>query len=97
MLPYPSTGDLPNPGIEPGSPTLQTDALPSEPPKPSSEQNVCEEGMELPMPRNSPPPAGGPTVQVSSHTVRLERESRAQAQTVPHPTSEAEVQEPPCF
>ena len=31
-LPYPSPGDLPNPGIEPGSPTLQADALPSKPP-----------------------------------------------------------------
>ena len=31
-LPFPSPGDLPNPGIEPGSPTLQTDALLSEPP-----------------------------------------------------------------
>ena len=29
-LPFPSPGDLPNPGIEPGSPTLQADALPSE-------------------------------------------------------------------
>ena len=27
-----SPGDLPNPGIEPGSPALQADALPSEPP-----------------------------------------------------------------
>ena len=31
-LPFPSPGDLPDPGIEPGSPTLQEDALPSEPP-----------------------------------------------------------------
>ena len=31
-LPFPSAGDLPDPGIEPGSPTLQEDALPSEPP-----------------------------------------------------------------
>ena len=31
-LPFPSPGDLPYPGIEPGSPTLQADALPSEPP-----------------------------------------------------------------
>ena len=31
-LPFPSLGDLPEPGIEPGSPTLQADALPSEPP-----------------------------------------------------------------
>ena len=30
--PFPSPGDLPNPGIEPGSPTLQADTLPSEPP-----------------------------------------------------------------
>ena len=31
-LPLPSPADLPNPGIEPGSPALQADALPSEPP-----------------------------------------------------------------
>ena len=30
-LPFPSPGDLPNTGIEPGSPALQADALPSEP------------------------------------------------------------------
>ena len=29
-LPFPSPGDLPNPGIEPRSPTLQADALTSE-------------------------------------------------------------------
>ena len=29
-LPFPSPGDLPDPGIKPGSPTLQGDALPSE-------------------------------------------------------------------
>ena len=31
-LPFPSPGDIPDPGIEPRSPALQTDALPSEPP-----------------------------------------------------------------
>ena len=31
-LPFPSPGDLPDPGIEPGSPAMQADALPSEPP-----------------------------------------------------------------
>ena len=30
-LPFPSPGDLSDPGIKPGSPTLQADALPSEP------------------------------------------------------------------
>ena len=29
-LPFPSPGDLLNPGIEPGSPALQADILPSE-------------------------------------------------------------------
>jgi len=31
-LPFPSPGDLPDPGIEPRSPALQADPLPSEPP-----------------------------------------------------------------
>ena len=31
-LPFPSPGDLPNPGIEPRSPALQADTLLSEPP-----------------------------------------------------------------
>ena len=31
-LPFPSPGDLPDPEIEPGSPALQADSLPSEPP-----------------------------------------------------------------
>ena len=31
-LPFPSPGDLPDPGIEPGSPALEADALTSEPP-----------------------------------------------------------------
>ena len=30
-LPFPSPGDLPNPGMEPGSPELQTDSFLSEP------------------------------------------------------------------
>ena len=29
---FPSPGDLPNPGIKPGSSALQADSLPSEPP-----------------------------------------------------------------
>ena len=31
-LPFPSPGELPNPGIKPRSPVFQTDALTSEPP-----------------------------------------------------------------
>ena len=29
-LPFPSPGDIPYPGIEPGSPVLQVDSLPTE-------------------------------------------------------------------
>ena len=38
-LPFPSPGDLPNPGTELGSPALQIDALPSEPPGKSRSSN----------------------------------------------------------
>ena len=31
--PFPSPGDLPDPGIEPRSPSLQADSLPAEPPE----------------------------------------------------------------
>jgi len=31
-VPFPSPGDLPDPGIKPGSPAFQADALPSETP-----------------------------------------------------------------
>ena len=40
-LPFPSSGELPVLGFEPGSPALYTDALPSEPPG-KSLQNKCE-------------------------------------------------------
>ena len=44
-LPFPSPGDLPDPGIEPGFPALQADALLSEPPgKPNTwqlERNIA--------------------------------------------------------
>ena len=38
-LPFPSPGDLPNPGNEPGSSTLQTDTLP---PKPPGKPGICQ-------------------------------------------------------
>ena len=39
-LPFPSPGDLPNPGIKPGFPTLQADSLLSEPPVKSWDKEV---------------------------------------------------------
>ena len=42
-FPFASPGDLPNPGIEPGSPALQSDALPSERPgKPKEGINLIK-------------------------------------------------------
>ena len=41
-LPFPSPGDLPDPGIEPGSPALQADALPSEPPGKPNCRDFCK-------------------------------------------------------
>ena len=38
-LPFPSPGDLPNPGIKPGSPALQADSLP---PESSGKPNICD-------------------------------------------------------
>ena len=40
-LPFPSPGDLPDPGIEPRSPALQADALISEPPAKALLSKLC--------------------------------------------------------
>ena len=41
-FPFPSLGDLPDPGIEPRSPALQADTLPSEPPEQLYYENGCK-------------------------------------------------------
>jgi len=50
-LPFPSPEDLPNPGIEPRSPTLRADPLTSEPPGKSkmmeSYNNPIQAGLEI--------------------------------------------------
>ena len=40
-LPFPSPGDIPNPGIEPTSPALQADSLPFEPPEKPIKKKKC--------------------------------------------------------
>ena len=45
-LPFPSPGNLPNPGIEPRSPTLQADALSSEPPKKPNQTPNCQHPLD---------------------------------------------------
>ena len=51
-VPFPSPGDLPDPGIRPGCPALHADALPSEPPEKPLQPKMtyeltCSVGMEL--------------------------------------------------
>ena len=57
-LPFPSPGDLPNPGIKARSPALQADALPSEPQGSLSAQSNV---MYLNHPETSPPQVQGKT------------------------------------
>ena len=53
-LPFPSPGDLPDPGIKLRSPTLQADALPSEPPgKPRVQSLGWEDLLEKEMATHS--------------------------------------------
>ena len=45
-LPLPSPGDLPDPGIEPGSPALEANALTSEQGSKSSGLNITPHSLE---------------------------------------------------
>ena len=75
VLPFPSPGDLPNPGIKPGSLALQADSLPSEPlGKPyigiSSVQFSCSVVSDSLRPHESKharPPSPSPTPRVYSN------------------------------
>ena len=54
-LPFPSPGDLPDPGIEPGSPALEADALTSEPPgKPKVMLKIVQARLQQYMNRELP-------------------------------------------
>ena len=59
-LPFPSPGDLPNPGIKPWSPTLPADALPFEPP------GKVDKGNHQICPRTWP---GGSTLKLMQSTL----------------------------
>ena len=55
-LPCPPPRDLPNPGREPGSPALQADSLPSEPPGKHKSTGV----VAIPSPGGLPDPGNEP-------------------------------------
>ena len=52
--PFPSPGDLPDPGIEPGSPALQMDSSPAEPQGNSKNTGVVS--LFIPSPEDLPDP-----------------------------------------
>ena len=55
-LSFPSPGDLPDPGIEPKSPALQADFLPTEPPGNRNRNGVHNKWTALETSQNLPPP-----------------------------------------
>ena len=59
-LPFPSLGDLPDPGMEPRSPAFQVDALPSEPPAATAAKSL-QSCPTLCDPRDGSPP-GSPSL-----------------------------------
>ena len=70
-MPWSPPRDLPNPGIEPGSPALQGDSLPSEPPGKPKNTGV---GRRFPSPGTLPNPGiepGSPALQVDSLPTEL--------------------------
>ena len=72
ILPFPSPGDLPNPGIKPRSPTLQADSLPAE--LQGKPNNTGVGGLSLPFPGYLPDPGielGSPALQADSLPTEL--------------------------
>ena len=69
-LAIPSRGDLSDPGIKPGSPALQVESLPSEPPR----KQRIPEWVAFPSPADLPDPGikpGSPALQVDSLPIEL--------------------------
>ena len=70
--PFPSPGHLPNPGIEPRSPTLQEDSLLAEPQ--GKPKNTVVGSLSIPSPVDIPDPGielGSPALQVDSLPTEL--------------------------
>ena len=59
-LPFPSPGDLPNPGAKPRSSSLQADSLPTElQGSPDGKESACNSGDLCSIPRSGRSPGGG--------------------------------------
>ena len=68
--PFPSLGDLPNPGIEPRSSTLQADSLPAEPPGKPKNTGVGSPSLPTDLPNPGIEP-GSPALQADSLLTEL--------------------------
>ena len=67
-LPFPFPGDLPDPGVEPGSPALQVDSLPSEPPGNALNMYFSKDADSNPPPSNHPGSTGAGPWQLRDFT-----------------------------
>ena len=62
-LPFPSPGDLLNPGVKSGSPALQGDSLPTEPPNPPANAGDAGDSGLIPGSGRSPAVVDGNPLQ----------------------------------
>ena len=68
--PFPPPGDLPNPGTEPRSPTLQADSLPAEPQGKPKNTGVCSLSLPGDLPDSGIEPES-PALQADSLPTEL--------------------------
>ena len=83
-VPFPSPGNLPNPGIEPRSPLLQVDSLPAEPqgkPKNTGVGSLTLLQGNLPNPGIEP---GSPVLQADSSPTELSGKSYSSVKDSSH-------------
>ena len=81
-LPFPSPGDLPNPGFKPRSPTLQAVSLLSEPPRKPMNTGVGSLSLLQGIFQTTGIELGSPVLQADSLPAELESESEV-AQSCP--------------
>ena len=68
-MPFPTPGDLTDPGIEPRSPALQADSLPSETPGKPTVYKLSKNKLELAVVANTPHSIGNLLWTANRHAV----------------------------
>ena len=85
-VPLPSPGDLPDPRVKPGPPSLQADALPSEPPGKHREPGLIQKLLSRLNPNSYRYPKGKPDVS-RSWLLTIYEGSLVRQWGPPHPPS----------